>query len=79
MPEYIVDTDHNDGYTAPELHDEAVALVGKLNPQPLVRCRDCKHYETGICRMLIWRKSGFPPSVTVGDRYCAWGERKDRS
>lgn len=48
------------------------------DPLPvLVRCRDCKHYESGICRRLIWRKSDFPPSVTVGDRYCAWGERRE--
>lgn len=70
MPEYIVDSEAT---RTPEDWCRA------NSSGEVVRCRDCKHYETGICRMLIWRKSGFPPSVNVGDRYCAWGERKERS
>ncbi|MEG2533935.1 MAG: hypothetical protein RSB04_13085 [Gordonibacter sp.] len=75
MPEYIID---NDGYTAPELHDEAVALVSKLNPQPLVRCRDCamckRSRSTGVygkCTNL-----GMAGRYVRPDSFCSWGERK---
>lgn len=71
MPEYIIDTDHNDGCTAPELHDEAVALVGKLNPKMLVRCRDCKHYEPENTweeyrDPCFYEVCGEPPTCTLG-------------
>ena len=72
MAEYIIDTGYNDGYTAPEVHDEAVVLAGKLNPQPLTRCRDCHMYGISadgysFCKRTLLR--------TAPDGYCSWCAR----
>lgn len=79
MAEYIIDTDYNDGYTAPEVMDEAVALMGKLNPRPLTRCRDCSMFGDSAddafgrpytwCKRTLWR--------TEPGGYCAWAERRE--
>lgn len=63
MMEYIVDADYNDGYTAPELQREIVALMSKLNPRPLVRCRDCKRNQEDC-----------PMHMNDPDGYCSLGE-----
>lgn len=72
--EYIVDTGYNDGYTAPEVHDDAVALVHKLNPQPIVRCRDCEHYDgskiSGYCSV----NSADVLIRVLASGYCSYGE-----
>lgn len=77
MPEYIVNPDYNDGYTAPELHEEAVLLMDKLNPQPLVRCRDCEYGKAIelIGCIKFASTTGESPKDPRG--YCAWGERRD--
>lgn len=81
MAEYIIAEDeyraamrkaYEAGATGREVYTARDYLTREL-----VRCKDCKHYKGGVCRMLVWRGSGFPPAVDVGDRYCAWGERKE--
>lgn len=72
--EYIIDTEYNDGYTAPEVHNEAVTLIEKLNPQPLTRCRDCAMCGVSAdgetwCKRTLWR--------TEPDGYCSAAQRKD--
>lgn len=42
--------------------------------ESIVRCDDCKHYNLGFCRKLIWRDNGVSVSI-CGDKFCAWGER----
>lgn len=79
MTEYIISEELYMELTGYDSDDDAMMSPEDMGAVELVRCRDCKHYRFGICRVLVWRKSGFPPSVTVGDRYCAWGERKGRS
>lgn len=74
--ERIIDTRYNDGYTAPEVHGEAVRLMEKLNPQPLTRCRDCAMYgepEDNAdgepwCKRTLWRTSPYG--------YCSEAQRK---
>lgn len=86
MAEYIVDTDYSDGYTAPELMDEAVALMGKLNPRELVRCRDCANaHRLGMSGTLVcshfaeWDYCNNEPGSCMvdPDGYCFWGERRE--
>jgi len=68
MSEYIINTDYNDGYTAPELHNEAVMLVKKLDPIPLIRCKNCGNRDWwGDCPM--WTSG---THVSVGDEdFCS--------
>lgn len=43
-----------------------------IEVEKLIRCKDCKHYDTGNCKHvygLIFAKS---------DSYCSWAERKER-
>ena len=44
--------------------------------ESIVHCDDCKHYNLGFCRKLIWRNNGFSVSI-CGDCFCAWGERRE--
>lgn len=44
--------------------------------EEVVRCRDCKHFasdELGDCRTLL----DFEDVKSMGDGFCAWGERRD--
>lgn len=44
----------------------------RVDAVPVVRCKDCKHYEDGIC----WNAHGL--SATVFDMdFCSRGERRD--
>lgn len=81
MAEYVIDEDEyraamSKAYEAGAAGREVYTARDYLTRE-LVRCKDCKHYRCGMCRMLVWRKSEFPPSVNIGDRYCAWGERRE--
>lgn len=73
VAEFIVDTDYNDGYTSPEVMAEAVALMGKLNPRPLTRCRDCDRFD-GLCGLCD--VSGDVYVSAIPDGYCNYAERK---
>lgn len=67
------DADYEDGYTSPEVHDEAVRLMVKLNPQPLTRCLVCAMFGLSAdgdswCKRTLWR--------TSPDGFCSEAQRK---
>lgn len=70
MSEYIVRMQSDMPY---EIKAELNAWY--VNSEPIVRCRDCKHYEdyTGCCTR---RDYVAPMAVTAGG-FCAWGERRE--
>lgn len=68
MAEYIVE--YPDDVVSASRIEECINVHERI-----VRCRDCKHYDFGFCRKLIWRNNGFPVSI-CGDKFCAWGERR---
>ena len=62
MTEYIVDV------TGLESGDYAIAR------EPIVRCRDCRHFNGWACKKSSCSYCGEPQRVEP-DRYCAWGEK----
>ena len=58
----------------PEWRDEkiieAIAELPPIQPE-IVRCKDCKHYEYGICK-----KAGLCVNKSPNG-FCDWGERKE--
>lgn len=46
---------------------------------PVVRCKDCKHYDVGVC-LKIYSDGNVHPEAWQSrkpDDFCSYGERKD--
>lgn len=72
MSEYIVRIPPDMPY---EIRAELNAWY--VESEPIVRCRDCKHYhEAGIASYTPFCEWMNDSDVTP-DGFCAWGERKD--
>lgn len=71
---------------------EPYGIGNKLNHfrytgEEIVRCRDCKHFETDECKCRYFISPCTPDGAIVDramispnmnpDGFCAWGERKD--
>ena len=50
---------------------EDINAIPAADVEPVVRCKDCKWYETGVCDFL--------GAVTLDDDYCSIGARTERS
>ena len=64
MSEYIVRMPPDMPY---EIRAELNAWY--VNSEPIVRCRDCKHYGLG-------RRCGWSKRFVTPDGFCAWAERR---
>ena len=42
----------------------------------VVRCKDCKHFDCGVCEKIYPKKGGFPPQWVDDDHYCSYGKKK---
>lgn len=76
MSEYIVRMPSDMPY---EIKSELNAWY--VNSEPIVRCRDCKHYDPhptddGVC-FLPDGNGGFAYWEVEPDGYCKWGERRE--
>lgn len=64
------------GLYTPNGIDEFVESLPVADVEPVVRCKDCKHYKTMFCKMDIWHID-----ITIyradEDDYCSYGERKE--
>ena len=50
-----------------------------IDTVPVVRCRDCKHYDLGVC-LKIYSDGNAHPEAWQNRRpedFCSYGERKD--
>ena len=66
--------DSKDFFTRDEMllnFQQYVELQPAADVEPVVRCKDCKWYETGVCDFL--------GAVTLDDDYCSIGARTERS
>jgi hypothetical protein len=62
-------------YAAEQLLDEIPAA----DVAPVVRCRDCKHYDMGVC-LKIYSDGSVHPAAwqkRKPEDFCSYGERKD--
>ena len=50
---------------------QAIERIPAADVEPVVRCKDCKWYKTGVCDFL--------GTVTLDDDYCSIGARTERS
>ena len=48
-----------------------------IDAVPVVRCRECVHWATGTNEEESWEYCTLLDHEIDGDRFCAYGERKD--
>lgn len=64
-------------YAAEQLLDEIPAA----DVAPVVRCKDCKHYDMGVC-LKIYSNGNAHPEAWQPRRpedFCSYGERKGKN
>lgn len=53
---------------------------GYLEPiKPLVRCKDCKHWDGYYCHNELWGDGygNYTPPIKREEGFCDWAERKE--
>lgn len=56
-----------------------IADTPTVDAVPVVRCKDCKHYDMGVC-LKIYSDGNVHPEAWQSrrpDDFCSYGERKD--
>ena len=50
-----------------------------IDAVPVVRCRECKHYEMGVCLKIydVGAASRYAWQERKSDDFCSYGERKE--
>lgn len=75
--------DLRDKYIRGEIHfDDEYDMVDRcptVDAEVVVRCKDCKHYDLGVC-LKIYSDGNAHPEAWQSRRpedFCSYGERKD--
>lgn len=55
----------------------AVKAIHAADVAPVVRCRECIHWNTGTNEAESWEYCILHDHLTDEDMFCSWGERKD--
>lgn len=58
---------------------ELINAIPAADVAPVVRCKDCKHYDMGVC-LKIYSDGNVHPEAwqrRKPDDFCSYGERKD--
>ena len=57
---------------------ECLSIVRRM-PEAVVRCRECKHYKTGVCLKIYYDglASRYACQERKPDDFCSYGERKE--
>ena len=57
----------------------AIDLAPTVGSVPVVRCRECKHYKTGVCLKIYYDglASRYAWQERKPDDFCSYGERKE--
>lgn len=58
-----------------------LALTEEVDSVPVVRCKDCKHYDLGVC-LKIYSDGNAHPEAWQSRRpedFCSYGERKGKN
>ena len=57
---------------------ECLSVVRQM-PEAVVRCRECKHYKTGVCLKIYYDglASRYAWQERKPDDFCSYGERKE--
>lgn len=62
--EYIAVVDDRDGATS------------FVSTEPIVRCKDCKHWNDFYSKCTKWTVDTYEQAQTNADDFCSYGERK---
>ena len=84
----IIDADATKRRVADTFFDTLIPCVNRalddsptIDAVPVVRCRECKHYKTGICLKIYY--DGLASRYAWQERkpndFCSYGERKEGS
>ena len=57
---------------------ECLSVVRQM-PEAVVRCRECKHYKTGVCLKIYYDglASRYAWQERKPDDFCSYGERRE--
>ena len=88
MAEYIDRGIANDKLTALEVTERnatmtsakrLLAYMPAADVAPVVRCKDCKHYDMGVCLKIYSDGNAHPEAwqSRKPEDFCSYGERKD--
>ena len=64
-------------YIAEDLYDPCGSLIGVQDHGELIRCKDCKHWDTNWQTIEGKHYCPYIDTHQRGDWYCAWAERKE--
>ena len=58
---------------------DAVEEMPTVDAEVVVRCKDCKHYDMGVCLKIYSDGNAHPEAwqSRKPDDFCSYGERKD--
>lgn len=67
------------GGTALRLIHNAVDNAPTVDAEVVVRCKDCKHYDVGVCLKIYSDGNAHPEAwqSRKPEDFCSYGERKD--
>lgn len=59
--------------------DDALQDTPTVDAEVVVRCKDCKHYDMGVCLKIYSDGNAHPEAwqSRKPDDFCSYGERKD--
>ena len=58
-----------------------IARFPRVDAEPVVRCKECKHYSNGICEQIEYIMDGYYHGTYEEKRpddFCSYGEKKNR-
>ena len=68
-----------------KIFEEAIKDAPTIDAVPVIRCKDCKHYEKGIeCAggyyngCAEWIDEGSPTPILNDNGFCSYAERKEK-
>ena len=82
----LIDADATKRRVADTFFDTLIPCVNRalddsptIDAVPVVRCRECKHYKTGVCLKIYYDglASRYAWQERKPDDFCSYGERKE--
>ena len=82
----LIDADATKRRVADTFFDTLIPCVNRalddsptIDAVPVVRCKDCKHYKTGVCLKIYYDglASRYAWQERKPDDFCSYGERKE--
>ena len=68
-------------YENPEICTQEINSIPAADVAPVVRCKNCVHYDLGVCLKIYSDGNAHPEAWQPRnpDDFCSYGERKDEA